>query len=893
MTTIYLSSTYQDLKDHRKAVFDALRQSGYQVIAMEDYVARDERPVDKCLADVDRADIYVGLFAFRYGYIPPADHGNPDGKSITELELRRAEADPKTTKLVFLADAKASWPITSTDAWTGDGDSGARIRLLRDDLGQEKLASFFSNPHELASKVQSAVIQIRPPSESNACSSGGVHGLPTWDLSKHGSPYPGLLHFTRRYAPVFFGRELEIGDVLDRLRLPEARFLIVSGASGSGKSSLVDAGVLPRLEQQGLADAARVQTARLAPSQGRDPFDALLRALHGLCEPAGLDAYQLAQALAEDRENLVVLLERLLRGGLQADLLVLFLDQMEELFVADGAVAARLLSGLHQSAQRLPLRVIATIRSDLLHQCYRHTEMLQVLRGPGHYPLGRVASYRLHDLIMRPAQCAGVSVPEGLVRRLVDDLGTEPGNLPLLAFALRRLFDAREDRQMTLGAYEAMGGLEGAIAEHADEVERGLASAMEPSSLEQRLSELFRCLVRIDGEGLVTRRRVSVDALPEALRPIVETLLRQRLLAAEGEGQDAVVSVAHERLFGAWPALARWIAGHRDDLRLVHQGELEAFEWRRQAYDLRYLWHTERLGRLQAAIGEQQSSQCSEALRDFAWPLRTLIRRLDDPALDHRARSTIGDYLAELGDPRPGVGVREDGTPDIDWVQVPGGTVTLEDNGGTAEVAPFRIARCLVTNAQFDAFLSADDGYRQAEWWEGMPADANTGSKPPSWSQPNRPRETVSWYEAVAFCRWLSRRLALDIRLPTEFEWQQAATGGDSGNLYPWGPKWDCTRCNTEESGLGYPTAVGLYPAGASVQGVLDLAGNLWEWCSSKRNDPIDLTIDSSDESRVLRGGSWDDDQDFARAAFRSGGALPGFRGDDVGFRVLWCSPIR
>jgi hypothetical protein len=91
MTTIYLSSAYEDLKAHRRIVFEALRQAGYQVIAMEDYVATDKRPVETCLADVVCSDIYVGLFAFRYGYIPPPEHHNPDGLSITELEFRHAE----------------------------------------------------------------------------------------------------------------------------------------------------------------------------------------------------------------------------------------------------------------------------------------------------------------------------------------------------------------------------------------------------------------------------------------------------------------------------------------------------------------------------------------------------------------------------------------------------------------------------------------------------------------------------------------------------------------------------------------------------------------------------------------------------------------------------------
>src|SRR5919202_1657926 len=86
MAKIYISSTYSDLKDYRRAVYDALRKIGHDVRAMEDYVATDERPLDKCLADVAAADVYLGIFAWRYGYIPTA--GNPDGKSITECEFR-------------------------------------------------------------------------------------------------------------------------------------------------------------------------------------------------------------------------------------------------------------------------------------------------------------------------------------------------------------------------------------------------------------------------------------------------------------------------------------------------------------------------------------------------------------------------------------------------------------------------------------------------------------------------------------------------------------------------------------------------------------------------------------------------------------------------------------
>src|SRR5262245_19100873 len=120
MTTIYLSSTYEDLKEYRRVVYDALRKSGHHVTAMEDYVAADQRPVDKCLKDVTDADIYVGIFAFRYGYVPPLGHNNPNGLSITELEFRQAETLKKAC-LILIAKEDSSFPLQMANAYTGDG----------------------------------------------------------------------------------------------------------------------------------------------------------------------------------------------------------------------------------------------------------------------------------------------------------------------------------------------------------------------------------------------------------------------------------------------------------------------------------------------------------------------------------------------------------------------------------------------------------------------------------------------------------------------------------------------------------------------------------------------------------------------------------------------------
>lgn len=139
MLTIYLSSTFEDLKDYRRAVFEALRKSGYNVIAMEDYVATDRRPVEKCLNDVEKADFYIGLFGFRYGYVPPPEHNNPNGWSITELEFRHAELRKKPC-LTFMTKEDAGIPLKFVDAYTGDGERGKQIEQLRKTLTTGKIS---------------------------------------------------------------------------------------------------------------------------------------------------------------------------------------------------------------------------------------------------------------------------------------------------------------------------------------------------------------------------------------------------------------------------------------------------------------------------------------------------------------------------------------------------------------------------------------------------------------------------------------------------------------------------------------------------------------------------------------------------------------------------------
>ncbi len=186
---------------------------------------------------------------------------------------------------------------------------------------------------------------------------------------------------------------------------------------------------------------------------------------------------------------------------------------------------------------------------------------------------------------------------------------------------------------------------------------------------------------------------------------------------------------------------------------------------------------------------------------------------------------------------------------------MPEGDITLEDEAGTFHVEPFYISKYQVTWVQYRSFLQADDGYRDRRWWEGLAERQDTPGQ--QYRQlDNHPAENISWYDAVAYCRWLSAKLCYEIRLPTEWEWQQAATGGNPAKDYPWGEDWDTDRVNTFESGLSRTTAVGMYPRGASPVGALDMSGNVEEWCLNAYDDlqAIDL---SSDSRRVARGGSW------------------------------------
>ncbi len=278
--------------------------------------------------------------------------------------------------------------------------------------------------------------------------------------------------------------------------------------------------------------------------------------------------------------------------------------------------------------------------------------------------------------------------------------------------------------------------------------------------------------------------------------------------------------------------------------------------------------------------GAQTPNETREWLRNLLLPRLTNVAQTPD------ARAAVGRALGMTNlDSRFGVGVDKEGLVAIDWVEIPTGDFLFQKNQ-KVNLPTFLISRYLITYAQFQAFIDAPDGFTNLLWWNGLTMDEKHSNVPgdQAFKYGNYPRETVSWYEAVAFCRWLSSKLGYEIRLPTEEEWEKAARGTD-GRKYPYGKEFDLTKGNTNETGIGQTSAVGIFPNGASPFGVEDMSGNVWEWCLNEYSKPENIQLASA-ASRVQRGGSWNFDYYDARTGSRNLGT-PNSRSSSLGFRVV------
>ncbi len=427
-------------------------------------------------------------------------------------------------------------------------------------------------------------------------------------------------------------------------------------------------------------------------------------------------------------------------GNLGVKELLLFIDQFEELFtISQAKYRHRFIAMLEESLKSDSIRIILTVRADFTDRCLEHPALARLM-NTGSWHLAAPGLPASSNMITRPALAAGLEFESGVPEQILNDTAAEPGALALMPHALEQLYDVRgSDNTLSQDAYQSFGGVREAIGRHAQQAYDQL-----DSDAQSALADVFSALVTVDPDkGVPTRKRDLLDKVckTEPAKRFVEVFTDQRLLVKRRDSnQGIVVEVAHEALLTRWPLLRDWIGERFADFCLLRQIRAAA-EWNDNGCPASHLWPQERLDKVEA-MPEALKNTLEPHEREFIRPEHErLCEDLIDPVLSHQERERIGYRLAEIGDKRPGVGLQNE-LPDIEWCDVPGGTVVLEERAGTFEVEPFKIAKYPVTYAQYRVFVESDEGYRNNAWWEGLVHKDECGNQ--FRKVDNHPAETVS-----------------------------------------------------------------------------------------------------------------------------------------------------
>lgn len=650
-------------------------------------------------------------------------------------------------------------------------------------------------------------------------------GGPPASLPLPPCPYPGLAPFSEADQRRFFGRSQEVAEMVERLNFHP--FLAVIGPSGSGKSSLVAAGLLPAL-----------RTSRLF---GPQPL--VVRIIRPTDRP------QETLAAATDDLFLPKTLER--RPGV-SQRFVLVVDQFEELFSQNGPGKEPFQTHLSALADQPDCLVILTVRADF------YPDLMASALWP------RIQAHRfevlplneegIRQVVEEPAAQVGVWVDPLLVERIVADAAGEPGSLPLIQETLHLLWDRVQGRYLPLDAYNALifsrpvspgaepprSGLHVAIARRADQV---LAALGEPDQASAR--RIFLGLVQFGQGRADTRRRQFLDQLaeregsPELFRRVVNHLTEHRLLIRGSDaGGRPTVDLAHEALIRHWPRLRTWIDEFReaelvrrrleqqaeawepasdptadpleaDDGRLLRGGPLAEAERWLAGDDARVLGISPQVKtfvqssrrRIDAEVAAAEAARQRElalerSARRRAYTLAAIFGIIAAVAVVYFARIEFYRWQA-----------RSSGQ----LADIPGTTARLE----TTEVTNRRWRACVLAGAceAPPAQLSTYFGTGQDE----LPTD-------------DLPITGVDAIQAARFCAWIGRRL------PAYDEWKAAATNGGQ-TLWPWGnDDPDSARAVVgEETPLAAPLPVGSLADGGSQTSppLYDLVGNVQEWTAT------------------------------------------------------------
>jgi DNA-binding SARP family transcriptional activator/tRNA A-37 threonylcarbamoyl transferase component Bud32/WD40 repeat protein len=397
------------------------------------------------------------------------------------------------------------------------------------------------------------------------------------------NPYRGLQAFSEVDRAVFFGRDAVVDELAQRFGRDgvDGRFVVAIGASGSGKSSVVRAGLLPRLRAGAVPGSQDWLIATMVP--GFDPMGELEAAFRSIATG------EFGPSTAEHEElDVSHLLERAV-SPTQTVLLVI--DQLEELFtqVADESARRRFIDGITRVVSRPAgnLRIVATLRADYLDRPLHYSEFGQLVKRGAVAVVGMSAP-ELDAAITRPAAGVGVEVEPALATQLVADVLDQPAALPLLQFTLTELFEQRSGLVLTLDGYHQLGGVDAAVAGRAEAVFGALTET--ECELARRM---FLRLVTVDRSYSISRRRarrsdlVSVTGEPGSMDPVVDAFGASRLITFDHdhESREPTVEIAHEAMIDHWPRFAEWVARAGDGLRIQGQLTEAAREWDERGRD--------------------------------------------------------------------------------------------------------------------------------------------------------------------------------------------------------------------------------------------------------------------------------------------------------------------
>ncbi len=495
--------------------------------------------------------------------------------------------------------------------------------------------------YDICRSILAADLSIEPEEQTVALfqriRSGEALALEAWPGDRLANPYRGLQAFREADAADFYGREVVTAHLLDAVQ----RYPLVTliGPSGSGKSSLLHAGLIHRLRNQ--ADAA-VEAPQFAPRSngkpasgwticearpGSHPFHALAAAIAPV---AALDAIPQSLELRAGQLSLAdllaggsIALPALLGNGRSSSRLLLIVDQFEELWTlcGDADVRQRFIDSLVSAAAsgngRGPLTILLAVRADFMGQALSHRTLADALQACT-IMLGPMNRLELTEAIVKPALAQGVRLQDGLAARIAADVGQAPGRLPLLEFALAQLWESQEDAVLTHAAYEAIGQVEGALASYAEQV-YGLLSPAEQAAARR----IFTAMVQLGQDTDDARRPLLAAEVDAADWALIQRLASQRLLVTDSDARgQQTAEIVHEALIHGWGRLRHWIDADRGFHLWQQRARLAAAQWLDSGQDQGAL--------LRGAPLAEAEGWCAARLDDVSPQVQALVQASRD-----------------------------------------------------------------------------------------------------------------------------------------------------------------------------------------------------------------------------------------------------------------------